>query len=290
MARLLDLFCGGGGAAWGYHLAGFDDIVGVDNRPQPHYPFRFEQGDALECLAAHGQEYDAVHASPPCQAYSALKHLARGDHPKLIEDVRGALQATGRPYVIENVVGAPLHFPLMLCGSMFGLETDCGAQLRRHRLFESSVLLMAPGHCRHGEQRADTISACGDTPHNPRLWRAEQRGMKPATISIHGDPPRDRRNRWGKKRTIMVVGATPRDPAAERVKYKTITVTGSTPQQNAERNMIRETFSIEQARKAMGIDWRMPMRELSQAIPPAYTHWIGRQLMQWLERKETQRA
>lgn len=261
----------------GYHRAGFD-MTGVDIRPQPRYPFRFIQADALEYLSSHGQEYDAIFASPPCQAYSVLKHLARHGHPMLIEDLRGVLQATGKPYVIENVIGAPVRFPLLLCGSMFRLQTTCGAQLRRHRLFESNLLLMSPGPCQHGEltravnghefrneasrwqeRRKDTISVCGDTPHNPRIWRAAQRGMKPPTI--------------------MGVGATPRDPNAERLKYKTITVTGNTPQQNVVRNQIRETFSVAEARVAMGIPW-MTMRELSQAIPPAYTAWIGSQLRQ----------
>lgn len=249
--RLLDLFSGAGGAAVGYHQAGFTEIVGVDCAPQPRYPFPFVEADALEYVTAHGQEFDVIHASPPCQAYSVLRHLARKGSPALIEATRAALQATGKPYVIENVIGAPLHFPLMLCGSMFDLQTPCGAQLRRHRLFECSHLILAPGNCRHGEQR----------------------------IGVHGGKARDRR-------TIMVVGDTPRDPAAERRKYHTITVTGNTPQQNVVRNRIRETFSIEAARIAMGIDW-MPMADLSQAIPPAYTRWIGTQLMRQLTREET---
>jgi DNA (cytosine-5)-methyltransferase 1 len=259
----------------GYHRAGFD-VTGVDHLPQKHYPFTFIQADALAYVAAHGHEYDVIHASPPCQAYSALKHLARAGHPELVAPVRSLLMRTGKPYVIENVVWAPLDTTLMLCGSMFGLETSCGAQLRRHRLFESNFLLMSPGGCRHGERtlavnghdfrneatrweerRHTTISVCGDIPHNPRLWRAAQRGMIPRTVSIHGDHPRDRTVRTKKARTISI--------------------TGTVPQQNVERNRIRETFSVQEAQHAMGISW-MPMRELSQAIPPAYTEWIGRQL------------
>lgn len=286
--RLLDLYCGGGGAAMGYSHAGFDHIVGVDIAPQKHYPFAFVQADALEYLAKHGQEYDVVHCSPPCQAYSALKHFARPGHPELIDATREALQRLGKPYVIENVVGAPLRWPLMLCGSMFDLTTPCGAQLRRHRLFESDLLLMSPGHCRHGErtlsvnghefrnekarwaerQTTDVITVSGDHPHNPRLWRAEQRRIKTDS-----------------RRTIMVVGGTPRDPVLEKRKYHTITITGGTPQQNVLRNQIRETFTIDEARYAMGIDW-IPMRALSQAIPPAYTQWIGSQLLQHLSVKE----
>jgi DNA (cytosine-5)-methyltransferase 1 len=266
LPRLLDLFCGAGGATRGYQQAGFC-VTGVDHHPHPRYVGEaFVQADALEYLTAHGQEYDVIHASPPCQAYSALKHLVRAEHPQVIKVTRLALQATAVPYVIENVVGAPLDTTLLLCGSMFGLETPSGAQLRRHRLFESSVLLMAPGPCQHGNR---PVAVHGDALRNEAT-----RGEEGRVRSIQSDKARD-------GRTIMVVGATPRDPAAARKQYPTITVTGSTPQQNRERNHIRETFSIHDARIAMGIDW-MTMAELSQAIPPAYTHWIGRQLLRHL--------
>lgn len=141
--RLLDLFCGAGGCAVGYDRAGFD-VTGVDNRPQPRYPFAFHQADALEFLAAHGREYDAIHASPPCQAYSRVtKRWGRtGDHPDLIGHVRDMLAGYAVPWVIENVGGAPLCCPFMLCGSMFGLK------VRRHRWFESSDVILAPC-CRH---------------------------------------------------------------------------------------------------------------------------------------------
>ena len=272
MLRLLDLFCGGGGGTHGYQQAGFH-VTGVDMKPQPRYVGNaFVQADALEYLADHGQEYAVIHASPPCQAYSVLKHLTTRDHPRLIEAVRAALQATQRPYVIENVVGAPLHFPLLLCGSMFHLATPCGAQLRRHRLFESNLLLMAPGDCQHA---VDTIGVHGHEFRNEATRYAERTGE---TICLAGDHPHSAARRKHNQRTIMVVGATARDPALERTKCKTITVTGSTPQQNVERNRLRETFTIKDAQIAMGIDW-MPMRELSQAIPPAYTYWIGHQLI-----------
>jgi len=109
--RLLDLFCGAGGAAKGYYDAGFDEITGVDNRPQPRYPYRFVLGDALEYVAAHGREFDAIHASPPCQGYSALLCLPwlRGRvYPKLIAPLKPLLQATGRPWVagLSSVVSA----------------------------------------------------------------------------------------------------------------------------------------------------------------------------------------
>lgn len=145
--RLLDLFCCAGGAAMGYHRAGFE-VVGVDIAPQPRYPFTFVQGDALEYVAEHGHEFDAIHASPPCQKHSTMtkRHGAAvvESHPDLIEPTRQALRATGLPYVIENVPGAPVS-GITLCGSMFGLS------VRRHRVFESNVPLTAPP-CDHKAQ------------------------------------------------------------------------------------------------------------------------------------------
>jgi DNA (cytosine-5)-methyltransferase 1 len=140
--RLLDLFCGAGGAAMGYHRAGFD-VVGVDLAAQPRYPFEFHQGDALAFLRAHGHEFDAIHASPPCQAYSAaMRHLAK-PQPKLIDPLRRLLRKAGVPWVIENVVGAPLRDPLILCGTMFSLL------VYRHRLFESPFLKILAPPCDH---------------------------------------------------------------------------------------------------------------------------------------------
>jgi DNA (cytosine-5)-methyltransferase 1 len=154
--RLLDLFSGAGGCAVGYDRAGFD-VVGVDNRPQPRYPFAFVQADALEYAAAHGSEYDAIHASPPCQGYSRMRYATGGTSaPKLIAETRAALIATGRPYVIENVVGAPLVAYTMLCGTMFGLR------VRRHRLFETAPLLpllTPPCSCKHGVRDGRLIGA-----------------------------------------------------------------------------------------------------------------------------------
>lgn len=141
--RLLDLYCGAGGAAVGYHRAGFTDIVGVDNRPQPQYPFTFVQADALEYVAAYGVEFDLIHASPPCQFYTVIKSLHEGRvYPDLILATRLALDKTEVPYIIENVPGAPLVNPLTLCGTMFGLK------LIRHRLFECSTpVWFAPFAC-----------------------------------------------------------------------------------------------------------------------------------------------
>lgn len=144
--RLLDLFCCQGGAAKGYHDAGFD-LVGVDNNPQPNYPFPFIQADALDFLAGLPLDsFDAIHASPPCQAYSDAQRIRDRDHPDLITSVRAALEATGLPYVIENVMGAApwLRNPIMLCGAMFP-----PLRVYRHRLFECSFPLTAPLHPAH---------------------------------------------------------------------------------------------------------------------------------------------
>lgn len=152
--RLLDLFCGAGGCSVGYERAGFD-VVGVDINPQPHYPFEFHQADAMTYPL---DGFDAIHASPPCQAYSSLRVMANaGEHPQLIDITRDRLEASGRPWTIENVIGAPMevHPPslltdrngVMLCGTMFGLNNG-DHELRRHRLFESNVPLIQPS-CDH---------------------------------------------------------------------------------------------------------------------------------------------
>lgn len=144
---LLDAFCGAGGAAKGYQRAGFE-VWGCDIKPQPRYCGElFFQMDALEFIALFGGIADAIHASPPCQAHSVARRVHKKDHPDLIPPTRRELIASGRPYVIENVEGAPLRAQLMLCGTMFGLKT------RRHRLFEMSFdLSFPPFACScHGE-------------------------------------------------------------------------------------------------------------------------------------------
>ncbi|CAM5541545.1 SAM-dependent methyltransferase [Streptomyces abikoensis] len=143
--RLLDLFCCQGGAAMGYHLAGFD-VTGIDITPQPRYPFTFVQADAIEYVLAHGAEFDFIHASPPCQHDSDCQRLRGNAHPDLIAPTRTALEMTGRPWVIENVGGAraKLRDPVMLCGGMFGLATY------RHRYFETGgFALTQPPHPAH---------------------------------------------------------------------------------------------------------------------------------------------
>lgn len=224
--RLLDLFCCAGGAGMGYHRAGFE-VVGVDIAPQPRYPFEFHQGDALEFLADHGHEFDAIHASPPCQAHTALKtmHNAK-QHIDLIPDTRALLERIAKPWIIENVMGSTLGSAVMLCGTMFGLGTD-DAELRRHRVFESSHVLLGL-ECKHG--RRNVVGVYGGHVRNRKRVR---------TIGIYGEECRDSRRKHDK----------------------------SCPD-----------FSIQQGREAMGIDW-MTIAELSQAIPPAYTEYLGKQLL-----------
>lgn len=211
--RLLDLFCKAGGAAMGYHRAGFE-VVGVDIRPQPRYPFEFHQADALT-FPLDG--FDAIHASPPCQGYST-QTADRFRHQRLIPQVRAHLQASGLPYVIENVEGArlELHNPIRLCGSSFRLD------LRRHRYFESNVALLAPP-CDHSWQ----------TPRFRSLdMSMVRRGRLATVVGVHG-----------------------------HINY---------PGEFALRC------------QAMGIDW-MTNEELVEAIPPAYTEYLGRQLLAALE-------
>ena len=148
--KILDLFCCGGGAGFGYELAGFD-VTGVDIEPQPKHRGKFVLSDALEYVRNHFQEYDAVHASPPCQAWTKAAQqwrLKGKEYPDLIEATREELVKTGLPYVIENVPGSPLKNPFVLCGSMFGMKTY------RHRLFETNFLINVPVHPVHTAKSA----------------------------------------------------------------------------------------------------------------------------------------
>lgn len=147
--RLLDLFCCQGGAAMGYHQAGFE-VVGVDMNPQPRYPFAFHQGDALEYLAEHGDEFDAVHASPPCQDWTSLAAFTGGNGSgHLLAETREALRKLTVPWAIENVPGAAMRVDLMLCGGMFRLRTY------RHRWFEFGDPMFPP-HLEHPPHRIPT--------------------------------------------------------------------------------------------------------------------------------------
>jgi DNA (cytosine-5)-methyltransferase 1 len=156
--RLLDLFCGAGGAARGYYQAGFE-VVGVDLAEQPRYPFEFHQADALTFPL---EGFDAIHASPTCQWHSKITNVrgSQANHENLIPPTRGRLEAAGVPWIIENVMDARpwLRDPVMLCGSAFGLP------IKRHRLFESPLALMSPG-CAHGA-------------HDKRRYRVRQHGKE----------------------------------------------------------------------------------------------------------------
>lgn len=153
--RLLDLYCGAGGAARGYHDAGFE-VIGVDINFQPNYPYKFIKMDALEILEIlgtsayqHWSEFNniqVIHASPPCQRYSRMTQCHPGlseTYPDIVEDTRELLVQTGLPYVIENVETAPLKDPITLCAWAFGFR------LYRHRLFESNMPISAPHHYPH---------------------------------------------------------------------------------------------------------------------------------------------
>lgn len=213
--RLLDLFCGAGGAGMGYYRAGFE-VVGVDIYPQPRYPFPFVQDDALEFVLADDDGaairggFSAIHASPPCQAYSAATVMHRDTHtyPDLVAPTRELLEASGLPYVIENVVGAPLRNYVQVCGSGLGMT-----RIRRHRWFESNhPLFGAP--CAHGQNR-DLLSVTG-----------------------HGE--------------------------------------------NGSDGKVGPGWLTVDRELAMGIDW-MTRDEMSLAVPPAFTEFIGGQLISQLE-------
>ena len=207
---LLDLFCGAGGAAMGYSRAGFE-VIGVDHHPQPRYPFEFHLGDAMTWPLDRSE---FIHASPPCQRYSigTVRWRNEGrDYCDLVEPIRQRLEASGKIWVIENVIGSPLaRGSIVLCGLMFGLRVF------RHRVFECSHFVFVPPHPSHRGKRVGEgyYSVAG----NGGRWKS-----------------------WG----------------------------------TVKRNVSKGTR--DQWRQAMGIDW-MTRKELTQAIPPAYTEWIGRQL------------
>ncbi len=211
--RLLDLFCCAGGAGLGYSRAGFE-VVGVDIDAQPHYPFSFIEGDALSLDRDFLLTFDAIHASPPCQSYSDLAKRNGNGHtwPRLIEPVRAMLVKTGLPYVIENVDGAPLINPVILCGTMFR-----GLRVLRHRLFEANFAILTPPHRKH-----------------PKVHTFDRRKAH------YG-----KTDEW--KDFVQVTGGG--------------------------------NCTLAAARQAMGIEW-MTKNEINEAIPPAYTELIGKQLLQ----------
>jgi DNA (cytosine-5)-methyltransferase 1 len=166
---LLDLFCGAGGAAMGYMRAGFK-VIGIDRNPQPHYPFEFRRGNAL-CPPIGLGNVSVIHASPPCQAYSQANFIHGNAHPELIEATRALLVSTGLPYVIENVPNAPLIDPVTVCGRTLGLA------VKRHRLFESNVPLVAPP-CPFGHP-GDWVSVFG------KDVLSRGRNVGPRTVRAH---------------------------------------------------------------------------------------------------------
>ena len=200
----------------GYYRAGFD-IVGVDIKPMPRYPFEFHQADALEYCMEHGHEFDVIHASPPCQAYTGLRHLTLArygkapHHPDLINLVRRSLLETNKTFIIENVQFSPLATQFILCGAAFGLS-----HLARHRHFESNFMFMNVPLCKHKSNEY--------------------------TIGVYGNKPDGRR--------------------VSQTRYR----------------LSRVARSLEEAQKEMEIDW-MTWDEIREAVPPAYTEWIGKQLL-----------
>ncbi len=211
--RLLDLFCGAGGAAMGYARAGFQ-IMGVDIAPQPHYPFKFYQADVSDLmLDTWAINFDVIHASPVCYTWSKMRDCRPGskdEQPDLITPTREQLQEIGLPYVIENVPGAPMPGAVQICGT--GLDTG----VQRHRWFESNVPLWGVA-CNHARN-----------PWNPEYGHATGR----------------------KRRRVPVIGEW----------------------------RIPKHLQDE----AMGIDW-MTLKELQEAIPPAFTEFIGAQLLEHLK-------
>jgi DNA (cytosine-5)-methyltransferase 1 len=183
--RIIDLYCAGGGAAMGYHRAGFE-VVGVDLNPQPHYPFEFIQRDVLSMTAEEIRAgFDAVHASPPCQKHTrktatwGRKRTHWHEHLDLIPQTRALLEATGLPYIIENVVGAPIRADVTLCGTMFGLR------IIKHRQFEANFPLVAQDReCDHSDvynpwqgkgRSAKEFRAAQDTPWLPMAGGASRK-------------------------------------------------------------------------------------------------------------------
>lgn len=220
--KLLDLYCGVGGASVGYARAGFE-VHGVDLKHGKRYPFMYNRADVLDVLRDENfiDQFDVIHASPPCQTHSVTKHLrnAQGNSTNkidLIPQTREALIASGKPYIIENVPGSPLIDPVQLCGSSFGLK------VRRHRLFESNMPIKG-SECDHKRQ-----------------------GRPIGVYGAMGDKPQGLDKVTGK----YVYGG-------------------------------QVATTIDEARQAMGIDWAI-WTELVEAIPPAYTEYLGAQIVNWL--------
>lgn len=222
----------------GYHQAGFE-VIGVDLKPQPRYPFEFHQADALTYPL---EGFDVIHASPPCQGYSIMRNLPwlrDKVYPLLLTPTRERLLATGKPYIIENVAGARYRPALpeglkagWLCGQMFGLP------LLRHRYFETNWFWLAPAHGKHwGSVR------------NGRTLGSRARDIVTMPVSMSGGPERHFRANGARKSAANIGHAA----------------------------------GFELAKEAMGIDW-MRRDELTQAIPPVMTRYLGTILLVELRR------
>lgn len=249
--RALDLFCCAGGMAEGLRLAGFE-VTGVDINPQPRFQSgTFVQADALTFPL---EGFSFLHASPPCQSHSSLRHLQKGKvYPCHIEEIRTRFVASGIPWCIENVEGAPLGsggFLTRLCGTMFGLVTPDGrAEIRRHRLFETSFSIWPRLACRHG---GESLSVCGT-------------GLDSNAVQ------------WAKRRALSVVGAKGL-PGLSHAR-RALCVTGHAAEIRSGATELgektsRQPFSTDDARAAMQTPW-MTMEGMSQAVPPPYGRHIG---------------
>lgn len=193
--KALDLYCGAGGATRGLQRAGFH-VTGIDRKAQSRYiGEEFFQVDITELHPSYLMTFDFVWSSPPCQAHSSMKTMHNAKkHPNLIPQTRQLLIDAGVPFVIENVPGAPLDHSVMLCGSMFGLVAPNGAELRRHRLFETSFPILGPV-CQHGF--AETVGVYGGHLRNRRREGGDRKDRVP-TIGVYGEGARDSRRKFDK--------------------------------------------------------------------------------------------
>lgn len=294
--RALDLYAGAGGISVGLARAGFH-VTGVDMNPKVEkywrkgmepYEGEFHCANALEYPL---DGFDLICASPPCQRFSSLRHLNKGkEYPDLIQPTRERLMASGTAWCIENVEGAPLGSTgclIVLCGTMFGLQTPDGrAELRRHRLFETSFSIPLRPACQHGGYAPESLSVCG-TGMGPGNGGKEAAMQRRRAISVVGNSPEMKLPGYtGRRQALTITGNSYQaaDAHSSAKKRRAISVTGSHGMPGISHDYAargRETFTIADAQAAMGITW-MPMRFLSQAIPPAYGEWIGRQALEAL--------
>ncbi len=233
--KCLDLCCCSGGASDGYHDAGFE-VTGVDIKEQKQYPYSFYKGDAVEIVRGAGlvnlNEFDFIHASPPCQTHTSLVHIRNAQGGKaavvdILDEVVEGLIACKKPFIVENVSNAILKkkhdglHEITLCGSMFGLK------VRRHRKFWSNIPITTEGmKCEHKKQG------------------------KP--VGVYGSKGDQVKGMWKGK---MSYGGT----------------TAKTD---------------EEAISAMGFKRKVPWNKLKEAIPPSYTEFLGKQIIDFIKSKK----